>query len=470
MLRNFIKNISIYGVLPIVGKFLNFILVPIYAKCFTPEQYGVIDLFDALVFFLLIVASLEIPTAMGRFFYDEDSMEHKRKIVNTSLILTLVFVGLTIAATLVCKRPVLEKFLAGSGYENMLYVAMVWLFTLTVNTFLSFIPRYDNRPKTYVTVGIISIATKLLFSILFVVVLKVGLMGVLYGYICGNVASILLYLWVSKHYFRAVFSWKYARRMLVYALPLLVGSILVEIWKPWLRHLITEYYPIAVVGMYAFAIRLTSVNMIVHGAFKTAWKPLLFEKKGDFIHGDAMKRISGLVAMASVLMGCLIACFAKEATIVIGSWDYIDSVQLTGLLAVSGIIQMLCELRGFGPYIADKTYVVTIANVCAIVAATAFMMAVKDAAGLYGIGYACIIYDLICYLILVVYTRLKYKIGLHNLWEIPLAAILCVCVYLSATGAQLRFRTAAAILACLCAVYLFFSKYYKVNIKLRSSD
>ena len=92
MLRNFIKNISIYGILPIVGKFLNFLLVPIYAKCFTPEQYGVIDLFDALVFFLLIVASLEIPTSMGRFFYDEESMEHKRKIVNTSLILTLFFV------------------------------------------------------------------------------------------------------------------------------------------------------------------------------------------------------------------------------------------------------------------------------------------------------------------------------------------------------------------------------------------
>lgn len=470
MIRNFIKNISIYGILPIVGKFLNFLLVVVYAKVFTPEQYGVVDLLEALVFFLLIVASLEIPTAMGRFFYDEDTLDHRRKIVNTSLILTIALSLAVIVLALVFKRPIAEKFLGRPDCVGLLQISMVWLFTLTVNTFLSFIPRYDNRPKVYVAVGIVSILIKLLSSILFVVVLKKGLPGALLGYICGNVASIVMYSFVSRHYFRAVFSWKYAGKMLVYALPLLLGSVLVEIWKPWLRHLITLYFPIAVVGFYAFAIRLTSVNMIVHGAFKTAWKPLLFEKKNDFVQGDAMKRISGLVALASILMGCLIACFAKEATIIVGSRDYLDSVQLTGLLAISGILQMMCELRGFGPYIDDRTWVVAIANILAIIASTVFMMAVKDCLGMLGIGYACIIYNLICYVILVLYTRLKYKIVLHNTWEIMLVAVLCACVYLSASMMQLRFRIIAAVIACLCAVYVFFAHYYKLNIRLRLKD
>lgn len=470
MLRKFIKNISIYGILPVVGKFLNFLLVPIYAKAFTPEQYGIIDLFDALVFFLLIVASLEVPTAMGRYFYEEDTLEYRKKIVNTSLIVTLLSAAVVVLLAVLFKRPLLEKFLSGTEHEGLLYVAMVWLFTLTVNTFLSFIPRYDNRPKVYVLVGIISIAVKLVFSILFVVVWKKGLPGVLYGYICGNVASILMYSYVSRHYFKPVFSFKYAWKMLIYALPLLLGSILVEIWKPWLRHLVTVYYPVAVVGLYAFAIRLTSVNMIVHGAFKIAWKPLLFERKNDFIRGDSMKRISGLVALASIMMGCMIACFAKEASLIIGSEDYLDSVRLTGLLAISGIIQMMCELRGFGPYIDDKTFIVTIANICAIVAASAFLIVVKNGFGVYGIGYACIIYELVCYAILVSYTRLRYHIALHSLWEIPLLAVLCACVYLSANMMQLRFRAIAAAVACLLGLYIFLRHYYKVNIKLRNTD
>ncbi|MBO7562380.1 MAG: oligosaccharide flippase family protein [Bacteroidales bacterium] len=469
MLRNFIKNISIYGILPIVGKFLNFLLVPIYAKCFSPEQYGIIDLYDAFVFFLLVVASFEIPVAMGRYFYDEDNFAHRQKIVNTSLILTVVIVALTIVAALVFKREALEHFLVGEESKGLFNIAIVWLGSLAINTFLSFIPRYDNRPKVYVTVGVISIVTKLLFSILFVVVLKVGLRGVLYGYICGNVASIFMYIWVSRHYFKAVFSRRYAGRMLVYAFPLLLGSVILEVWKPWLRHLITLYYPIAIVGMYAFAMRLTSVNMIVHGAFKIAWKPLLFEKKADFIQGDAMKKVSGLVALASIILGCLITCFAKEATIIVGSRDYLDSVQITGLLAVSGVIQMLCELRGFGPYISDRTYIVTIANVIAIAASTAFLMTVKDSAGLFGIGYACILYELICYVILVVYTRIKYKIALHNKWELPLAAMLALCVYLSVTLSHFRYRVVAAGLACLLGAYIFFTRYYKLKVKLRDS-
>ena len=470
MLRNFIKNISIYGILPIVGKFLNFLLVPIYAKTFTPEQYGVIDLFDSFIFFLLVVASFEIPIAMGRYFYDEEAFSHRQKIVNTSLVITFIIVVITILAAVFFKREALEHFLGGDGSASLFHISLLWLFTLTINTFLSFIPRYDNRPKVYVAVGVISIATKILFSILFVVVLKVGLPGVIYGYICGNTASIIMYVWVSRHYFKPVFSWSYAWKMLAYALPLLLGSIVLEIWKPWLRHLITLYFPIAVVGLYAFAIRLTSVNMIVHGAFKIAWKPLLFEKKADFVKGDTMKRISGLVALVSILLGCMIACFAKEATIVLGSRDYLDSVHLTGLLAISGVIQMLCELRGFGPYISDRTYLVAIANVVAIVAASAFLMIVRDSAGIYGIGYACILYELICYAVLVVYTRVKYRIVLHNLWELPLVAALCVCVFFSATAAQLRFRAAAAIVACLIGVYIFFTRYYKVNLRLRDGE
>ena len=470
MLRLFIKNISIYGILPIVGKFLNFLLVPIYAKTFPPELYGVIDLFDALVFFLLIVASLEIPTAMGRYFYSEDTIDHRRRIINTSLFLTLIFTVATILLVWIFKIPLLERYLAGTEHENMLTVSLIWLFTLTVNTFLSFIPRYDNRPKVYVLVGIISILIKLISSILFVVVLKTGLMGVLYGYICGNVASIVMYVWVSKRYFRFQFSTKYAGKMLIYAFPLLLGSVLVELWKPWLRHMITLYFPIAVVGFYAFAIRLTSVNMIVHGAFKTAWKPLLFEKKDDFIKGTSMKRISGLVAMASILMGCMIACFGKEATLIVGSEDYLPSVQLIGLLAIAGFLQMMSELRGFGPYIADKTFIVTIANVVAVAAASGFLLAVKDSAGLFGIGYACIVYDLICYLILVIYTRLKYRIVLHNLWEIPLVAILCGCVFISANAMQLRYRLLAASIAILYTLFLFFRHYYKLNIRFRNTD
>lgn len=311
MLRLFIKNISIYGILPIVGKFLNFLLVPIYARAFPPESYGLIDLFDVLVYFLLILASFEIPTAMGRYFYAENTIDHRRKIINTSFILTIAFTIVTITLVLIFKGPILIKYLAGTEYENLLLVSLIWLFLLSVNTFLSFIPRYDNRPKVYVVIGIISIAIKLVSSILFVVVLKMGLMGVLYGYIAGNSVSIILYFWVSRQYFRFVFSAKYAWKMFIYALPLLLGSVLVELWKPWMRHLITLYFPMAIVGLYAFAIRLTSVNLIVHGAFKIAWKPLLFEKKDDFIKGESLKRISGLVALASVTMSCLIACFAK---------------------------------------------------------------------------------------------------------------------------------------------------------------
>jgi O-antigen/teichoic acid export membrane protein len=42
--------------------------VPLYAKMFSVEEFGMIDVIDVFVFFLLLLTSFEIPTALGRYF------------------------------------------------------------------------------------------------------------------------------------------------------------------------------------------------------------------------------------------------------------------------------------------------------------------------------------------------------------------------------------------------------------------
>jgi|GEM_PF-737873 len=461
MIKEFVKSVSIYGILPIIGKFLNFLLLPIYVKTFSPDEYGIVDLFEIFVLFLFVIASMEIPLSYGRFFYDEKTTEHKKKVFNTSFVLTLIATILVIITAVLLKNVILRNYIGSLDYDNLFYLSMVWLFVLNINTFLSFVPRYDKKPKSYVVVGLISVVIKLLSAIFFVVILRQGLVGVLYGYICGNTISLLLYSYMARKYFTLTFSKSFAVKTIKYSLPMVPGAVLVEFWKPILRYCITFFFPIALVGIYAFASRITSINYLIYGALKTAWMPMLYEKKEDLIKGDNLKRISGLVIICSVFLGLFIITFSKELTLFIGTAEYLDSVKIIGMLVVSGLIQMLTQLRGIGPYISNRTSLITISNIVASLIGVSLFYLIGNKIGILVVGVVSIVYELVNYLILVIYTEAKYKLSLHNSWELLSTLMLSFVCYTSICDTSLMIRCVIFAITSLICLLIFIQNYLK---------
>ncbi|KWW31901.1 MAG: polysaccharide biosynthesis protein [bacterium F083] len=418
MIKEFFKNVSIYGILPVVGKFLNFLLIPLYAKVFAPEEFGIIELLDTLIFFLLIIASFEIPTALGRYYYDDKDIKYKSEIISTGLFLTIIITLVICAISCFFENTILLYYVGNTDSYILYRLSLLWLALMSINTYLSFIPRYDNRPKLYVIVGIISNTIKLISSLGFVVILDLGLPGVFYGYICGNTVSIIMYYFLSKRYIRLVFCFKYSNKILNYVIPLLPGVLIAGLWLPLLRWYAMLWFPLFVIGYYGFTSRLTSVNSIVHGAFGIAWTPMMFEKKNEIIVGDRIRQISGLVFIFSAFIGIILSLFSPELTLIIGSEKYVGCIRLVPFVAFAGTIKVLTQLRGFGPYISDKTQYISIIQVVSVIVCSLIFFTFKDLYGLYGLGLIAVLYELLNYLLCLFYTKKMYHVRLYYIWEL----------------------------------------------------
>lgn len=455
MLKEFFKNISIYGILPVVGKFMGFLLVPLYAKMFSVEEFGMIDVIDVLVFFLLLLTSFEIPTALGRYFYDSPDMKYKQTIVSTGLYLTLITTSLFTLLALIFESQILTFYIGSNQYRSLFHLALVWLFLSSANTYTSFIPRYDNKPKLYVLVSLISIFTKLLSSVFFIVVLGMGLKGVFYGYICGSSLSIIIYLLVTRQFIALSFSMPFAKKMLAYSAPLMLGVLAMGVWPLLSRYFILTFFPIVIIGYYSFSIRIVSVNSIIHSALGMAWKPMLFENKDHLIQANHIKRISGIMSFFSLSLGVVLTLLAPEITLGVGKSDFLGGVAFIGLLALAGSIKALTELRGFAPYLTNKTYVVSIANISALVVCSLMMLLFKDKLGIAGIGLVMILYEAINYIIRTLYTFRKYRIPLHNFYEAGLLMFLLVAELTIINICSLTVRLVLLLLLLLYALYVF---------------
>jgi O-antigen/teichoic acid export membrane protein len=422
---------------------------------FSVEEFGMIDVVDVLVFFLLLLTSFEIPTALGRYYYESKESNYKKTIISTGFFLTLFFTIFFTLLALFSERSILTNYIGSTQYRYIFRLALVWLFLTSVGTYLSFIPRYDNKAKQYVIVSLISISTKLLSSILFVVVFNMGLEGVFWGYISGTAISCIIYYIIVRKVIGFEFSLPLAKKMIYYSAPLMFGVLAIGAWAPLSRYLILSFFPVLVIGYYSFSSRIVSVNSIIHSALAIAWKPLLFENKNILTQADHIKRISGLMSLLSLFIGISLTTFAPEITLLIGKSDFLDGVALIGLLALATTIKALTELRGFAPYLTDKTYIVSITNMLAIVICALIMILLKDRLGLIGIGLVMILYESVNYIILSFYTYKKYSISLHNKYEIGLLLLLVIAELTIIYSQRLVVRGVLFIILVPYIVYIF---------------
>ena len=89
-LKKLASQTAIYGLSSVVGRLLNYLLVPLYTRYFLPEEYGVVTELYAYVAFLVIILTYGLETAFFRFSQTE---KNSRVVYSTSLI-SLLFSSL----------------------------------------------------------------------------------------------------------------------------------------------------------------------------------------------------------------------------------------------------------------------------------------------------------------------------------------------------------------------------------------
>src|SRR3989304_333769 len=84
------KDTVVYGISTIVGRFLNFLLVPFYTNIFLPEEYGVITNIYAFIAILNIVFIYGMDSAYLRFA-KESEFGNEKDIFSTPYYAVLIF-------------------------------------------------------------------------------------------------------------------------------------------------------------------------------------------------------------------------------------------------------------------------------------------------------------------------------------------------------------------------------------------
>lgn len=454
-MKEFIKNISIYGLLPVLGKFLGFFLIPIYARVFSTSDFGIVELVTTLISFLVFACNLEMYSSIGRYFYEKNTIKERKQLISTGFLLTIITTIFICLITLFSENFIYQRYFESYEYKHIFRIAIIWLGLNALSTYLSIIPRYEKKPLLYVIVNFTSLLIRLISTIIFVLWLKVGIIGVVYGHICGDFTSLVFNAIISRKYLGLTFRKEYIPLILKFALPLVPGLLVIGLWGPVSRNLMNMFFSVSVVGLFAFANRFTAINSIFSGALRNAWQPMLFENINDRSFASQVKKIGGLTVFITLGIGISITLLAPELCLIIGTEAYQDSDVFIGFLSLSGTLGVLTQIRGFGPLIYNKTYIHSIVDIVCFIFGISLFFIFRDKIGLIGLGMILLLYQLLSYLLLTEYTRYKSKIKFYNSWELIFLLFIILSEILVVLNTSIYLRGTIFIIFFIFIIYVF---------------
>jgi len=343
--KKLLKDTAVYGLSTILGRLLNYLLVPFYTRIFLPEEYGVITELYAYVGFFLTLLTFGLETGYFRF---NEIIQSERKLFST-LFHFLVLGATLFVFVIYIFLPQISAVIDYSQHsEYILYLAII--IALDVISALPFARlRYLNKAFLFAGLKMASIFVNISFNLFFYVLLpylfSVGYLSELNGvftdlntvsyvFISNLISSIitifLLFPQLKSLEFKTDF--QLLKKVLVYSYPLLLvgftGMAIESLDKVLLKHFISvpetvinaSSFVMSEIGIYGANYKLAVFMLLFIQAYRFASEPLFFKQANDSnakdIYAAMMKYfiIFGLFIFLGIMLFLdLVKLFIHEA-------------------------------------------------------------------------------------------------------------------------------------------------------------
>ncbi len=294
-MKGLAKDTAIYGLSSIIGKFLNYLLVPLYTYVLArTADYGIVTNLYAWTALLLVILTYGMETGFFRFANREDY--DAPTVYRTAYCALFVSSALFTLIVVIFHKPIAYVL----GYPDHAEFVEMMFATVAIDAFAC-IPfaylRYKQRPLLFAALKLLFVVLNIAFNILFLVIL--GKNDVYYVFLSNILATAIQTLCLLPFTipYGGKFDAQVLRDMLRYSLPLLVLGIAGIMNQTLDRILFPYLYPgddaQAQLGIYGACFKVAMVMMMFTQAFRYAYEPFVFSKHKDRrsveAYADAMK-------------------------------------------------------------------------------------------------------------------------------------------------------------------------------------
>jgi O-antigen/teichoic acid export membrane protein len=362
--KKLVGQTAAYGLSSIIGRALNYLLVPIYTAVFLPEEYGVVSYLYAFVAFFNILYTYGMETAFFRFANKPGA---DRKKLYSQVLSIILCTSLLFSAVIILASGSIAAYI---GYpDQQKYI--VWLAIVLAVDAIVAIPfawlRLQNKAVKFASIKLANILLTVGANMFFLVLchdiyngeylqeLRPQILqiynpnfGIGYIFLINLIANSLVIpmLWKELSIFRFELNKELLKPMLVYAYPLLfmglagmvnevIDRILLEEWLP------ESFYPnmsnMAAVGIYSACYKLSIFMTLAIQAFRYAAEPFFFSQSEDKTSANTFALVMKWFVIACAFIFLFISANLEDFALLLRSESYRTGIMIVPVLLLANL-------------------------------------------------------------------------------------------------------------------------------------
>ncbi len=297
------KHSAIYGLGGLVSRILAVLLLPLYTHYLSRSDYGQIETLVALVTVLTIVLRFGISAAFFRFYFDADDDNGRRLVLRTSFWFTMTMATLGLVAVVALATPISNWLFGEPEAANLVRASAVALWAQMNYEQMSSLFRVEERSVAFVIASLTNVVLTVAGTVLLVVVLDRGPLGVIVGNFTGTLIVYLALLGYRREQLGLQLDRGLLRRMNRFGMPLVPSALFLWVTNFSDRFFLVKLTDTAEVGLYSVGVRIASAMVLLLTAFRMAWPAFAYSIKSD----DEAKRTYAWVLTYLVVLTAWIA-------------------------------------------------------------------------------------------------------------------------------------------------------------------
>lgn len=437
LLTRVAKSSLIYTLTRLLQKAIGLLLLPVYTRYLTPDDYGIISVVGSLTGLFFLLAGFCLSNAVSRFDFDYRHEPEKLRRFWGSIIALVMLISASLTALLLVLGPSLLSPVSGSipFWPFLALGLLTVLFQPVVEIYVTILQTVEKARRCAVFM-VANFLLNLLLNIALVVFLRWQAQGVLIGGLLTAVVFFALSFYALRGEIKLNLDRSFLKQSLKYCLPLVPHSLSSQITLVADRLLLNQMISTASAGIYSIGFLFgNGVSLLTTNANR-AYFPVAMDalKQGTAEQLARLKETGMLLIITYCLAASAMSLFGRELVTIFTTLPFHGAHLVIPIISFSFVLEGLYYLFvSILFYDSSTTKLVPVGTAAAAIGNITLNLCLIPRLGMYGAALAVLFSQMIQVLVIGLLGRRHEKIR----WDYGRM----VCLFVLAAAPSLAVNT-----------------------------
>ena len=337
---------------------VGLMMLPIYTRYLTPQDYGIVALVLSFQMFLPIILSLKLGSSLSRFYFEHTGSD--LKVFISTLLFVIFMLSLTATTIIYINVDSIVSYifpLTLHKYYELFKIGVIVSFLAIFNNFFINLVRVREKAKLFMKIQLTLFVVNFIINITEVIILERGAYGVIEASMISVIISLLIYTYINKKYLGMTRKCEYLIEPIKFSFFLIPHSLsgLISMYSD--RIILEKYVTLSAIGLYMLADKIAMIIKMIVNEFNHAFSPYFIRKSKESkqVAIKEVQNISLIFIYLTSMIVVTISLFSVEIVYFLLDKRYFDTWMMIPLLSSAYIFRSLYCFSSSGLFYEKKT-------------------------------------------------------------------------------------------------------------------